>query len=667
MLRITAHPYGLFHPKQPIRLKNNTLKFSLYILTIFFGAALLCLNCLADENSHLNELVINAQKQGLANDPTWLRLIQIDQTDFGEYKGRPSKVISEEFFLAESGRNNPQDELNSTLRAFFLPHTDHPEKHALCRFPARFLWLDQKLQLPKKNLPVVSCENFKTWIRNNSINSVSLVFATGYLGNPASYYGHVLLKLNGKDRSSKTTLLDTSINYGAIVPDGEDPISYIAKGLFGGYDAGFTHIEYYHHTHNYGNNELRDLWEYELNLSSYEKDLLIAHLWEVLGKKYIYYFLDENCAYRMAKSLELIPGIRIIESEKYWISPQEVFQKVARTHRAQGPLVKQIIYLPSRQSNLFSKHAELNTDEKSTLEEAVRSPEHINNERFQHSELTSKHRILDTLIDYYQFRGATKQDADAPLKEKYQKTLSKRYELPPGDSGFSKVTPDIESGPHTGRPTSRIALSQLHNHIHGASQRVTLRPAYYDQLDAEAGHVSNASLAMAEISIKVHDDSKGSKVRLDYLDLINILSLHTKATHLPGDSNFAWKLKAGVLTHNLECEECLTPRIELGGGYSMSVRNKVTAAAFMNAAIQDKSHGYGNSFVGPSAFMIVGISDNLRLLGEMGYRRYFDGKVKEDSTSRVAMRYRLSREWDARISYQYNQTEEFELSAGFYF
>lgn len=43
------------------------------------------------------------------------------------------------------------------------------------------------------------------------------------------------------------------------MPDDENPVFYVFKGVFGGYEGGFSNTEYYHHNHNYGETELRDL------------------------------------------------------------------------------------------------------------------------------------------------------------------------------------------------------------------------------------------------------------------------------------------------------------------------------------------------------------------------------------------------------------------------
>jgi hypothetical protein len=159
------------------------------------------------------------------------------------------------------------------------------------------------------------------------IDSISLLYATGYLGNPASYYGHTLLKFNSSHKL-QSKLLDVSVNYGAIVPSGENPLSYIFKGMLGGYDGGFSHIEFYFHNHNYGELELRDIWEYELGFSNADVQLMVAHLWELMGKKNTYYFFRKNCAYRIAEILELAGDLKIIPDDRPWVFPQTIAAKL---------------------------------------------------------------------------------------------------------------------------------------------------------------------------------------------------------------------------------------------------------------------------------------------------------------------------------------------------
>ena len=292
----------------------------------------------------------------LAQERVWRKLVYYE-ADTESPTGWKSASVSDVFFLAEDGRTNAQAELAATIVAMSELPGENINEHGQCRFPARYLWLKQQGAL--QGISDLSCPDFSEWIYGDDTESISIVFVTGYLGNPASYYGHTLLKFNSSTSRGTSDLLDTTVNYGAIVPPGVGPISYMYNGAVGGFNAGFSHIEYYFHDHNYGERELRDLWEYELNLSPDEVRFVLAHAWELLGKKYIYYFFRKNCAYRMTEVLEIIDGVELIPPRRPWTVPQSVITSTAHTDRDRGPLIRSTKYYPSR--NLSSTKSSIDS------------------------------------------------------------------------------------------------------------------------------------------------------------------------------------------------------------------------------------------------------------------------------------------------------------------
>lgn len=79
------------------------------------------------------------------------------------------------------------------------------------------------------------------------------MFASGYLGNPASFFGHLMLHLErpaqGQGQGETLSrLLDTSLNFGADVPSDEGLVAYMAKGLVGGYEAQYSRASFYRNT-----------------------------------------------------------------------------------------------------------------------------------------------------------------------------------------------------------------------------------------------------------------------------------------------------------------------------------------------------------------------------------------------------------------------------------
>ena len=243
--------------------------------------------------------VARAQALHLAAQPHWLRLLHHKP---GETR---SEVTSPTFFLAADGRRDSQAELQATIIALLAPVGSTPDEHARCRFPARFEWLQAQLDLPSM---VARCPAVEDWAEPATLRSVSVMMVSGFLGNPASSFGHSLLRLNHQDDSAGGRLLDLSFNFGARVPEHEPMVAYIARGLLGGYQSGFTSGSYYLQDQVYVRTEFRDVWEYELALTPAEKQRLAAHLWELSGQSFTYYFLTENCAYRLAELVTLATG-----------------------------------------------------------------------------------------------------------------------------------------------------------------------------------------------------------------------------------------------------------------------------------------------------------------------------------------------------------------------
>ena len=378
--------------------------FSTALLHFMLRATLRCLFFLtlapfsiAAESIGLSRVLEQAEFLELAEHPTWLKLLHYEPGIFS----MTSAIHSPEFFLAKDGKENPRSELLSTLKAFFADINGDENKHAQCVFFARFIWLKSVLPLEQEHLPNPVCDEYLTWSLAGSVDSISLVYASGYLSNPASFYGHTLIKFNTHS-DNQSRLLDATINYGAIVPDHENPISYIIKGLTGGYGAGFSHINYHFHTHNYTETELRDLWEYELAFSYEETQFLIAHLWELLGKEYTYYFLNKNCAYRMAELFELIDGVELVADSSPWVIPQDIFRHIARTDYDNKPLLRSVNFLPSRRSRFYQKYYALSQEERNFFSRIVLQPETLDHDRFHNAKTQTKYRLLDALIDYYQ-------------------------------------------------------------------------------------------------------------------------------------------------------------------------------------------------------------------------------------------------------------------------
>lgn len=88
--------------------------------------------------------VSSMQLKLLSEDAQWRALLHYDQ--LVSRISPHSRAAESDFFLSEAGKTDPRAELEATLRAM-LSAEPLDDTHAICRFPARFLWLSKKVSL----------------------------------------------------------------------------------------------------------------------------------------------------------------------------------------------------------------------------------------------------------------------------------------------------------------------------------------------------------------------------------------------------------------------------------------------------------------------------------------------------------------------------------------
>ncbi len=568
-----------------------------------------------------------------------------------------SKILSEEFFLSPNGSSDPAAELRATLVAMLEP-VSAPDSHARCRFPARAAWLQKNgIELPSFNF-LISCPAYQKWIREGQITSLSIVLASGYLGNPASFYGHTLLKFNrGGERSS--ALLDETLNYGAIVDKTDGPIAYVLKGVFGGYEAGFSHIDFYFHEHNYGNVELRNLWEYRLNLTKDEVDFVIAHAWEVLGKKYTYYFFRENCAYRMAELIEIVDGLEIIPPNRPYTVPQSLIMQINEVNRNGQPLVSKVIFHPSRQSRFYQRYQQLDQQEKRLLADLVTSEGVRQSAMFDSLPPESKARVLEILLDYYRMLNADAQKLDPLIEEKYADALRRRFQAGPG-----RVFEELEAPapPHDSRHPSWLQIGYLHNSNWGAATTLRIRPAYYDLLDSGPAHVRNSTLSMGDVQLLL----KNGQLYLYRLDLIKIESVNPGVSGLPGDRGLAWNIRFGGEQATQSCFDCFSLKAQADVGIGRTLAQKFFVGLYVGAIVQQSIREQPIFQSRISSTFVAHLSQDFTFSANLEKRTAFHGRYESPILGRAEMRKSVGRNEDIRIGVEFGNATSAFVGVGLY-
>ena len=138
----------------------------------------------------------------------WLKLLHY-QPVFGGYE---STIDNSEFFIHPNGKFDPELEREATIAAMKNARKvvgAQGEIDVICAFPARYMFLKNEIDRSPPD-----CDGVSHWLKRLELNSMSLVFASGYEKNPASLFGHVFLKLNLDERKGYE-YLNYSVSFAA--------------------------------------------------------------------------------------------------------------------------------------------------------------------------------------------------------------------------------------------------------------------------------------------------------------------------------------------------------------------------------------------------------------------------------------------------------------------
>lgn len=589
----------------------------------------------------------------------WQRLLHYQQQLDGK---SISAIHSKEFFLAENGRQDLRAELNATLKAMLAPvEVGRENDHAKCRFPARRIWLSKHYQYLQADLQEINCPAYSEWLGINQPSSVSVIFASGYLNNPASFYGHILLKLNARKEQQHAYLVDQTVSFGAINTRNDNPAQYIVKAIAGGYDGGFSPIDFFFHNANYREIELRDLWEYELDLPRESVKFIAAHAWEVIQKKYTYYFFHDNCAFRLAELLEIVDGLSVMP-KRPWIIPQSVIQEIASAEFQGHPLLLRRVFHPSRQTRLYQRYRNLPEKQQQLVHDVVRKNVALSDPQYAELGLKDKQAVLDTLLDYYQYKKAASDSRNENKSSaEYVEAVTERLSLPPGQG-----TPFKESAipPDTSLPPGWLQLGYGQDRGGNSFTSLRLRPAYYDPLDVSPSKTQNSGLSMGDITLEI----RNQRIKLTRLDLISVDSMNPAVTGLPGDSGIGWRLRLGWEQARPGCTTCVVGRLQ--GDYSLGrhfFSQNIFSGVSIGGALQQHNQQEGAGFTRIGINTIIRTpSQSTGVRAGIELRKPFDPDLSSYTVAVVEGRQAIAKNYDLRISWEKGDKQKAMIGLGYY-
>lgn len=599
--------------------------------------------------SPLTEVQETAKRLGLASHPTWLKLLHY------EHDGEHSVVLTDSFFLSPDGRNDPEAELTATINAYFSPWDENCNAHARCRFPARYYWLSQQLSLPDYSLREGKCQNLENWALFDNVKSISLLLVSGYFGNPASTFGHAFLKFNTDSVDDQSGLFDLTLSYGALVPEDEYVLRYAVRGLLGGYEAGFSDKYFYTHDLVYSRTEFRDIWDYRLELTDYERTLLILHVWEIVGKKFTYYFIDKNCAYRLAELMDLAIEEDLLTNSRFWYAPVELFHRLndidkARRESAGTKLIESVRFIPSSQRILYHQLKLLTPDELDVFNAIVRDG--VDSMSTHLSKLTTDRQILvlDSLLAYQQYRLiAEGPDAGRNRRETKDKILLARLQLPARSIPPFEI-PKLPSPAEGSRPME-FGVGIASDTNEDSFLRLTWSP--FKQESVGQNSLEGDEFVVFDLALGLLEDQK--KAFVDQFDLIRILNLNTLSVPVVDESHWSWKLRIGSSRVEGRGEERYDGVVSFGAGQAWKLNETTIGYGMVDFA----AHTF-SPFVRtrPHLGLKFDLGD-LRTWLYFGYesvdydvrfRDVWGGKIQYNLTDRYAVHAEFSNEIATRAS-----------------
>lgn len=258
--------------------------------------------------SFQKDIVALAQKNKLYEKNEWKALLHYNNG---------FKVTDKKFLLSKNV--SLKNELTATIKAFYdLPnHYKNINNHAQCKYPARFLYISHELNLSENEFPKVNCQDLQTYREKAPADKISLIYASENVKNPSSMMGHVFLKFSGKNYKKKE--VNHAITFYTVI-ESINPFKLIYQNTISGMKGLFALQPYKKIKENYTKKENRNLWEYQLSLSEYERKLIYYHVWELKGVDMQYYFTSYNCSTVIYNMLSLV-NPKVYDDTKIWITP----------------------------------------------------------------------------------------------------------------------------------------------------------------------------------------------------------------------------------------------------------------------------------------------------------------------------------------------------------
>ena len=496
---------------------KTKIAYCFFFITIFFISPLRIFCAEADSidySEKIETLITKAEELKLYNNSYWRTLLHYKPAVFSRYK---SLVDDPKFFFAKNGKTNPKAELNATIKAFFEPAPSEAAKtkHPIERFPGRYKWLCEKLELSAGDFPYNGDIAFQNVLKQINPGDIYLVFPSCYLKRPASVFGHTFLLIETKD---KPRLTANSINYGAVTKITGGPL-YAILGFFGGFKGYYGFETYYEKIKQYSDMDMRDIWEYRLTFTDEEKEKMLRHSFDLSGIYSRYYFTSENCSYNLLFLIEAArPSTHATDKLFGIVEPLETVKLAYKLG-----LTEETNYRPSAYSKVEIGKKNLSLKQQKYIKEVCMGKKTVQDFPFSELPVEKQVQIWNTASDYLSSLLNNKKITSAEYRSRFISVLSARRKLGKIEEEAIK-TPE---SPEKAHGSKKITLTGG-NDANGGFCGAEFRLCSHEQLESPAGYSENSEVSF--INAEVRYNPVKNDFYLNKATLFSILSLPASDT-----------------------------------------------------------------------------------------------------------------------------------------
>jgi hypothetical protein len=580
----------------------------------------------ADNSAYLEILRLQARTLNLASTPTWLNLLHYKQHPLS---GRNRSLADDpHFFTATDGATQPQAELDATLASFFTitPETDLSQP-AQCRYIARFVWLQEQLQFDER-MPRAVCTRFKVWRDAINPGGVTLIYASAYLNSPASMYGHTMFRVDQPDQTSPTLAYTLSYAANGHASDG---LGFVYKGLTGLYPGLFSSSPYYLRVREYSDLENRDVWEYQLNLTQPEIEMMLRHAWELGSVRFDYFFFDENCSYHILSLLDVArPSLQLTDQFVWSTIPIDTVKAAL----AIPGLVSRVQYRPSQRSLLDAHMQTLNSQQAGLAREISWGNVAVTRLDPQVVAPRQGAEIIDLADLYLSYLGIAKRMDGHTVAQRLHELRVARSQYP--------VVPEVVPATPAVRPDQGHASGRLTTGIGRQQQRsfieIGYRPALHDLLDPEPGYIRGAQIEFLDVAARAYQHGG---IRLERLTAVNIISLAPRDTLFTPKS---WRVRVGREQVDTAAARRSSNTLAGSAGMAWDVRTDVLAYGFVDLRA-DYVPGlaeHGSAGIGGSVGVLWDSAPSWRVISDFALMRNSNDALGTQRLYKLASRWTLN-------------------------